>query len=296
MNRFLKVFSLFLLITFFAACNKDDGASVPPPRDYAEQYVTEKADIENYLKTHYIANVDEDFNVELEEIPALGGEVSIWDQTDYQLLTKEVNLSDVNFTLYYLVLQQGVGEAPTRADRVLVSYRGTTLEGNQFDYNPFPQVYSSLTGTILGWQEVIPMFKTGVYVDVPGSPDPASFEDYGAGVMFLPSAYGYYEAARVGIPAYSPLIFSFKLYDLEYVDSDGDGILNKDETDNGIDIRDFDSDGDGTPNYFDIDDDGDGYSTRSEITIPGSNDVYEFENIPTCDGGAVKKHLDPNCF
>lgn len=296
MNRFLKAFSLLLLTTFFIACNKDDGASIAPPRPYDEQYAVEKPEIENYLKTHYIASVDEDFNIDLQEIPTDGNQVSIWDQTEYPLQSKAVTLDDVPFTLYYLVLQEGVGESPTRADRVRTAYRGTTLDGTQFDYNPYPETYPSLAETILGWQEIIPLFKTGTYVDIPDSPDPAHFEDYGAGVMFLPSAYGYYERAQVNIPAYSPLIFSFKLYDLQYVDTDGDGILNKDETENGIDIRDYDTDGDDVPNYRDIDDDGDGYSTRLEITIPGTNDVYDFDAIPTCDGGTVKKHLDPSCF
>ncbi|NDI97482.1 FKBP-type peptidylprolyl isomerase [Flavobacterium sp. LaA7.5] len=296
MNRFLKVFSLLLLITFFNACKKDDGASIAPPRPYDEQYAVEKPEIENYLKTHYIASVDEDFNIDLQEIPADGDQVSIWDQTEYPLQSKVVTLDNVPFTLYYLVLQQGVGESPTRADRVRTAYRGTTLDGTQFDYNPYPETYPSLAETILGWQEIIPLFNTGTYVDIPNSPDPAYFEDYGAGVMFLPSAYGYYERAQINIPAYSPLIFSFKLYDLQYVDSDGDGILNKDETENGIDINDYDTDGDETPNYLDIDDDGDGYSTRLEITIPGTNDIYDFEDIPACNGGTIKKHLDPNCF
>ena len=294
MNRFLKGLSLLLLITFFAACKKDDGASIEPPRPYDEQYAVEKPEIENYLKTHYISSIDAEFNVQLAEID--GDQISIWDQTQYPLQSKEVTLDDFPFTLYYLVLQEGVGNAPTRADKVRVAYRGTVFDGTQFDYNPYPETYPSLLETILGWQEIIPLFKSGVYVDVPNSPDPPHFEDYGAGIMFIPSAYGYYERAQVNIPAYSPLIFSFKLYDIQYVDSDGDGILNKDETENGIDINDYDTDGDEIPNYRDIDDDGDGYSTRLEITISGTNDVYDFEDIPTCNGGIIKKHLDASCF
>ncbi|QYJ67396.1 FKBP-type peptidyl-prolyl cis-trans isomerase [Flavobacterium litorale] len=296
MKRFFKVFSLLAFVAFFAACNKDDGSSVEPPRDYAEQYAVEKVDIENYLKEHYIASVDEDFNVTIEEIPDGGDQVSIWDQTEYELLAKDVNLAGVNFELYYLVLRQGVNEQPTRADRVRVAYRGFRLDGTQFDSDPFPQDNISLITYVNGWHEIIPLFKTGVYIDEPDSPNPAEFEDYGAGIMFLPSAYGYYNNVRTGIPAYNPLVFSFKLYDLQFVDSDGDGILSKYETDNGIDIRDFDSDGDGAPDYLDIDDDNDGYSTRLEITIPDTDEVYDFEDIPTCDGGTVKKHLDASCF
>ncbi|GGB72954.1 hypothetical protein GCM10007424_11130 [Flavobacterium suaedae] len=296
MNRNFKVLSLliaFVLIT--AGCKKDDGASIEPPRDYGEQYAVEKPEIEDYLKTHYIASVDAEFNVVVEEIPDGSDEVSIWDQTDYPLQSKVATYADVAHTLYYIVFQEGVGESPTRADNVFAAYRGFRLDGTQFDYNPYPDTFSSLAATIRGWQEIIPLFKGGEYVDNPDSPDPAHFENYGAGMMFLPSAYGYYNTSQTNIPPYSPIIFTFNLYDVRFIDTDGDGILNRYETEEGIDIKDYDTDGDGTPNYLDTDDDGDGHSTRTEITDPLTGEPYSFDEIPTCEGGTIKKHLDPNC-
>lgn len=296
MKRFLEVFSLFSLLALIASCNKDDGSSAIPPRDYAEQYVVEEAAIEEYLKTHYIASVDDEFNIVIDELPELGDEVSIWDQTEYPLQNKAVTLDGVNFTLYYLRLNEGIGESPTRGDNVRIAYRGMRLNGVEFDYDPFPQNFIGLPSTISGWREIIPLFKSGEYIDIPNNPNPATYENFGAGVMFLPSAYGYYESARVNIPSYSPLVFSFKLYDVEYTDLDSDGVLNINETENGIDVRDYDTDGDGIPNYIDGDDDNDGYSTKLEITVPQTSQVYDFEDIPTCEGGTVKKHLDASCF
>lgn len=294
MKRYLKVLCLLSFVAF-AACKKDDDTSIAPPRDYAVQYGTEKPMIEDYLKTHYIT-VDADMNVAIFDLPDDGSQTSIWDQQEYPLQHKMVTYSGVEYTVYYLSFFEGVGEAPSRYDNVLVSYRGWLLDGSQFDYLPYPQNFSSLYGTIQGWQEIIPLFKEGVFDSTP-SPDPVQFTDYGAGVMFLPSALGYYDLTRVGIPSYSPLVFSFKLFDMETADDDNDGLPNKYETEPGIlELIDYDTDGDGTPNYQDVDDDNDGYSTRDEITIPGTNpeEVYDFDAIPTCTTGK-KRHIDPSC-
>lgn len=296
MNRISKAFCLVSLLTIFAACKKDDGPNVAPPRDYAVQYATEKVEIEDYLKTHYMT-VDANLDVVFAKIGAGETHTSIWDQTQYPLQSKIVNSNDVDYTVYYIVLNQGIGDSPTRGDNVLTAYRGILLDGTQFDYTPFPQTQSPLISSIEGWQEIIPLFKTGEYIDIPNSPDPPSFQNFGAGVMFLPSGLGYYNSGRGLISAYDSLIFTFKLYDLEYTDIDADGILNKDETVPGTDLNDYDTDGDGLPNYKDSDDDGDGYFTKDEIRIPNSDPVeyYEFDAIPICNGGTLKKHLDPSC-
>ncbi len=300
MNIYLKAFGLLSLITLFASCKKDDdSANIAPPRDYGIQYATEKVDIETYLKTHYMTVDETNFDVAFDTITVDNPHVSIWDQTEYPLQNKIVNSNEIDYTVYYITFNEGVGEAPTRADNVLTSYRGTLMRnGRQFDYMPYPQVYSSLLTTIEGWQEIIPLFKTGVYVDIPNDPNPATFQDFGAGVMFLPSGLAYYNTPRSGlVKAYDPLIFSIKLYDLEYTDVDSDGILNKYETADGVDLNDYDTDGDGLPNYADADDDGDGYLTLDEIKIPDTDPVeyYEFDAIPPCSGGTLKKHLDPAC-
>ncbi|MFL9845716.1 FKBP-type peptidyl-prolyl cis-trans isomerase [Flavobacterium rhizosphaerae] len=299
MNRLLKVLTL-VFIALFVSCKKDDDSNTVPPRDYGEQYAADMDSIENYLKNNYIVSVDEDYNIEFAEITDPITQVSIWDQTDYPLMSKQAKSynenNTVTYTLYYLLLNEGGGNAPTRGDNILVSYRGTLLNGTQFDYQPYPQGTFSLAETIEAWQELMPLFKSGDYIDIPDNPNPAEFENYGAGVMFVPSGMGYYNNPRsVLIPNYSPLVFTFKLYAVDYTDLDSDGILNKDETEPGIDIYYYDTDEDGIPNYLDTDDDGDGYTTFYEITITGTDEQYPFDEIPTCEGGTLKKHLDPNC-
>lgn len=300
MNRFLKVISSLAFVVVFAACNKDDdGANIAPPRDPALQYATEKPAIEEYLQTHYIASVDADYNVDIQKILPEETHVSIWDQTEYPLQSKIVTANGVEYTLYYLVLREGVNERPTVYDQVRVAYRGTLLDGTQFDYDPFPQTNLALLNTIQAWREILPLFKSGNYVDIPGDPNPATYEDYGAGVLFAPSGLAYYNQLLPDAPAYSTMVFSFKLYDVDWVDHDNDGIYTRFETIDGVDPADYDTDGDGTANYLDVDDDNDTFLTRAEIRIPDTDpaEYYDFENIPDCSGGltGTKRHLDPAC-
>lgn len=300
MKRCLKALCLLSFVAILASCNKDDGPTIAPPRDYATQYAAEKIEIEKYLDTHYLI-FDTDYNVQTPLIPVGGTQVSIWDhqegsgQTDYTLRSKLALVNGIYYTVYYISFAEGVGDMPTKYDNVKVAYRGWRLDDVQFDYDPYPQNFLNLQGVIEGWQEIMPLFRAGVYDNTP-SPNPPVYSDYGAGVMFLPSDLGYYDGSRTNIPAYSPLVFSFKVYEVQTADTDNDGVPNKFETDSGISLDAYDTDGDGTPNYMDTDDDNDGYLTRDEIEIPdGNGAIYDFVDIPLCTPGGMPKHLDPAC-
>lgn len=320
MKRFLKAFALIALIAFVASCKKDDDNNYVPPRDYGVQYASEKDSIEKYLKNHYIVSVDESFTIQIDSITNPSTQTSIWDQDEYELKSftyKSINTSNYpEYTLYYLVLNQGSGDRPTRADDVLISYRANLLNDTQVDYNPYPQTTMSLYNDVAveGWKAILPRFNAGTYVDVPGSPDPAHFENYGAGVMFIPSGLAYYNGGSGLVGSYQPLVFSFKLYSVTYTDADGDGIQNRYErgdvattpmNESLFDLKDLDTDGDGIPDFEDTDDDGDGYLTRTEIlTVVEENGVKKlvvpsYEGIPTnhcIENGTTKIHLDRSCF
>jgi hypothetical protein len=212
------------------------------------------------------------------------------------------------------VLREGVGVRPSNVDGVLSAYKGDylsrqkvaeveTFTATQFEEVRNPQQFLSLFSTITGWGETFPEFKTG------GTPKSnadgtVTHNDFGAGVMFLPSGLGYYNSGSASIPAYAPLVFSFKLFAISRLDSDGDGIMNFQEDINGDGymrvlatgvVNPDDTDGDGIPNFLDTDDDADGISTKTEIT--GANGVLiPFADIPSCDGNTtnparVKRHL-----
>jgi FKBP-type peptidyl-prolyl cis-trans isomerase len=63
-----------------------------------------------------------------------------------------------------------------------------------------------LNGLIFGWREILPEFKMGTVLGT------NQFADFGAGVMFLPSALGYYNQPLANIPQYTPIAFSIKLF------------------------------------------------------------------------------------
>lgn len=309
MNRFLKAFGLIALITFFASCKKDDD-NVAPPRDFGVQYASEKDSIEKYLKNHYISSIDADFNIEFDSITNESTQVSIWDQTTYPLQSKIVKSTNskntVEYKVYYLNLRQGAGDKPTRADNILISYRGWMLNDTQFDYQPFPTAQMSLYSDVYveGWKNIIPLFNAGTYTEIPDNPEPADFADYGAGVMFLPSGLAYYNTGSGSIGAYRPIIFSFKLYAVTYTDIDGDGILNKDEIEFNADgtrieadIQYVDTDGDEIPNFLDGDDDGDGFSTRLETRKPSADpnapaEYYDVNDPILTTSNGLKIYLD----
>ncbi|PXY39579.1 FKBP-type peptidylprolyl isomerase [Flavobacterium cheongpyeongense] len=307
MNKFKYFFILLIAGTSLISCNKndDDDIKIEPLRDYDVQYETDKATIESYLNTHYIlvtqnAGEVEDMDVVIDsiedsatQVPIMSYKANVGTTVYPQLKSKDVDLHGISYKLYYLVLREGIGENPMNTDGVLTSYSGSYLsdvaktdkhaayvQTTFFEKVIYPQSVMDLAGLIRGWGEVFPEFKTGTAI---GKEDGnISYKDFGAGVMFLPSGLAYYTANN-SIPAYRPLVFSFKLYKMQRLDHDKDGVFDYQEDINGdgyvYDYRNTtlypnapvnldDTDKDGVPDFIDIDDDGDGYTTLLEITKP----------------------------
>ena len=335
----IKFYFILLVaaVTINSCKNDDDDIEVTPPKPYADQYPIDSALIETYLKTNYITVVNapgetRDQDVTIAKLDATHT-VSIWDQKDYQLLNRKVELHGITYVLYYLVLRQGQGEKPCNVDDVFTSYNGkylaetttdnvTSLTATQFEEVVYPQAFMSLYGVVRGWKEVFPQFKAGV--TTANGDGTVKYTNFGAGVMFIPSGLAYYNQPPGGIPAYAPLVFSFKLYeikrsDLEYkivsgeAFSDPDGVPSYQEDSNGDGyvwtkgelptedaVNPDDTDKDGIPDFIDFDDDGDNYSTRGEVKDKDGN-YYSFDKIPDCSGKETtdrlkKRHLDPTCY
>ncbi|MCF6133174.1 FKBP-type peptidyl-prolyl cis-trans isomerase [Flavobacterium wongokense] len=334
MNNFFKFILLFSIGLTIVSCSKSDSQT--PLRDYTEQYTKDITNIETFLNTHYLVvehhpGETEDLDVSYPLIDA--GQTSIMNQLDYPIQTRLVTVKqndvDITYKIYYLKLREGSGpdsKSPCNVDRVLTSYRGeyiysstetvggtsvTTIKSTQFEELINPQSYFNLTGVIRGWSEIFPQFKTGTYV---GNPDgTVTFDNFGAGVMFIPSGLAYFGGSTAGVPAYSPLIFSIKLYEVQRVDHDSDGIDSYLEDISSPDnpgvadgyvysmeegvVNPDDTDGDEKPDFLDTDDDGDFFTTASEIKNPITGQAYPFANIPTCGGtgNGKKNYLDPSC-
>lgn len=316
MKNSLKVLCLVVLATFFAGCPKDDAVTIEPPRPFAEQLPIDAAAIDDFLATHFVT-VDADYNTTFTLIEQGGTETPIRDMPN--LKSKDVLRNDLTYTLYYLELNPGDinGESPIKVDSSFVSFKGTLLNGTVFDAAENP-VWFRLDEVIPGWGEVIPEFKTGLIAENPDGS--VTYQNFGAGVMFLPSAFAYYNSSIGAIPSYSPLIFNFKLKGQKHRDHDNDRVLSVYEY-YDVNGNILDTDGDGVPNYLDIDDDGDGFITKEEIkftyldgtitktsyypfngalTDDPSTSYDETRGIPSCSGDftsatRLRKHLDPNC-
>nr|WP_294932733.1 FKBP-type peptidylprolyl isomerase [uncultured Flavobacterium sp.] len=330
MNKFKYFFILLITGTVLVSCNKDDDDDevvIEPLRDYQAQYDTDKATIDEYLNTHYILVTQspgnaEDMDVVINSIedpttqlPIMSYKANVGTTVYPQLKSKNVDLHGIKYQYYYLVLREGTGESPLNTDGVLASYNGSYLtnvpktdkvpayiKSTFFEQVVYPQSVMDLAGVVMGWSETFPEFKTGVATVKPND-GTISYTDFGAGVMFLPSGLGYYSGASASIPSYSSLVFSFKLYKLQRLDHDSDGISDFDEDINGdgyvYDYRNLtlypnasvnldDTDKDGVPDFIDIDDDGDGYTTLLEITKPTGKVGRVMENGEEVNYGPSK--------
>ncbi|MBI1374481.1 MAG: hypothetical protein GC159_17325 [Phycisphaera sp.] len=105
--------------------------------------------------------------------------------------------------LQYKVIKEGDGKMPTKDDVVSVHYRGTLVDGTEFDssYKRNQPATFPVGGVIPGWVEALQLMKTG-----------SKYR------LFIPSelAYGATPPPRSPIPANAVLIFDVEL--LQIVD------------------------------------------------------------------------------
>jgi FKBP-type peptidyl-prolyl cis-trans isomerase len=99
--------------------------------------------------------------------------------------------------LQYKIIEEGEGPSPKAGDTVTVHYRGTFVDGTEFDssYQREEPATFPLTGVIPGWTEALQLMKKG-----------------SKWVLFIPSDLAYGErGAGNRIPPNSTLIFEVEL-------------------------------------------------------------------------------------
>jgi FKBP-type peptidyl-prolyl cis-trans isomerase FklB len=99
--------------------------------------------------------------------------------------------------LQYKVLVEGSGKTPKATDTVTVHYRGTLINGSEFDssYKKGQPSTFQVNGVIRGWSEALQLMKVG-----------SKWQ------LFIPSELAYGERAVGGqIPPHSTLIFEVEL-------------------------------------------------------------------------------------
>jgi FKBP-type peptidyl-prolyl cis-trans isomerase FklB len=90
--------------------------------------------------------------------------------------------------LQYKVIQDGKGKQPKSTDTVQVHYRGTLINGTEFDssHKRGEPVTFPVNGVIKGWQEVLPLMKEGAKWQV-WIPSELAYGPRGAGHNIAPN-------------------------------------------------------------------------------------------------------------
>jgi FKBP-type peptidyl-prolyl cis-trans isomerase len=87
--------------------------------------------------------------------------------------------------LEYKIVKEGTGKSPKATDTVLVHYRGTLLDGTEFDssYKRNEPISFPLNRVIRGWTEGLQLLKEG-----------------GKAILYIPSDLAYGESGTPGGP------------------------------------------------------------------------------------------------
>ncbi len=101
----------------------------------------------------------------------------------------------------YRVLQEGTGPKPKLTDRMTVHYRGTLVNGTEFDssYRRNAPYKRKLTETIKGWQEALQLMPVGSKWEICIPPELA-YKESGSGSLIGPGATLVFEVELISIP------------------------------------------------------------------------------------------------
>jgi FKBP-type peptidyl-prolyl cis-trans isomerase len=101
--------------------------------------------------------------------------------------------------LQYKVIKEGTGKTPALGDKVKTHYRGTLINGTEFDssYKRNKPTEFAVTQVIKGWTEALQLMKEG-----------SKWE------LYIPANLAYGEQGRGGIPPNSTLIFEMELLEV----------------------------------------------------------------------------------
>jgi FKBP-type peptidyl-prolyl cis-trans isomerase FklB len=195
--------------TFFAedttkSVNKDNLAAgfissalkqkLQMDKEYAQNYVTE---LENKIREEQMAKqqeqMEQQYSVQYAEAKAENAKFLEDNKSKAGVVTLPSGLQ-------YKVIKEGKGPKPAATSTVRVDYKGTTIDGKEFDSTAkqgkpaeFP-----LNGVIAGWTEGIQLMSVG--------------SKY---ILYIPYDLAYGVEGRQGsIPPYATLIFDVDLHDI----------------------------------------------------------------------------------
>ena len=104
--------------------------------------------------------------------------------------------------LQYTIITQGTGAKPKSTDVVTVNYRGTTIDGKEFDssYKRGQPATFPVTGVIPGWTEALQLLNVGTKAKlvIPAS---LAYGERGAGPDIGPNSTLVFEIELISINA-----------------------------------------------------------------------------------------------
>lgn len=174
---------------------KDQGFEVSSVDDFAQALNDVLSDNELAIPAEKVNEIVNDYFTKLQAKRA--EEMNAGQAAFFEENAKREEITVTETGIQYEVITAGEGAQPSATDTVTVHYQGSLIDGTVFDSSvqrgepaTFP-----VNGVIPGWQEVLPMMKTGSKWRV-----------------FIPSELAYGErGAGNAIPPHSPLVFDIEL-------------------------------------------------------------------------------------
>ncbi|MEM8929035.1 MAG: hypothetical protein AAGC45_12600 [Bacteroidota bacterium] len=318
-----KLLLIVIGMGFIVGCGNDDdglGGIAIPPRTLSEVAPEDDAELQEFLSTHFYnyedfqSPVDPNFDYQI-IIDKIEGENADKIPLIDQVGTLEVKVSSFEFglgddeediihKLYYLSAREGIGEDPSVADSVFVRYNGRFLDGIPFDgsdsglWFDLARIQAPLQGA-RGFTEGVSLFNAGqIPVEQP-SDGTFTAEGFGVGAIFMPSGLAYFNSGQGIIGPYTPIMFDVQVLTLNFADHDNDGVpsIQEDLNQNGY-LYDDNTDQSNeeeiqgaslVADLLDIDDDGDGVLTRTEISDADGNIIFPY---PDSNNDGTPDYLD----
>ena len=123
-----------------------------------------------------------------------------WAQNTAATAAKEEGASTTASGLVYRSLKAGTGASPAATDKVKVHYKGTFLDGKEFDssYKRGEPIEFPLNGVIPCWTEGVQKMKVGGKAKLT-CPPAIAYGERGAGGVIPPNATLQFEVELLGI-------------------------------------------------------------------------------------------------
>jgi FKBP-type peptidyl-prolyl cis-trans isomerase len=178
-------------------------------------YSADTARLTAFRNAQKLKNEQYSSAIEKEELEKAAKKAKVNKDKATTFLAKNKNEKNVITTasgLQYQIESLGNGEKPTIADSVVCHYKGTLLDGSEFDnsYKRNQPITFALNGVIKGWTELLQLLPKGTKVKA-----------------WIPSELAYGDQQGDAIPSGSLLIFDIHLIDIKKVDPNAVNMPNK---------------------------------------------------------------------